>query len=306
MAEIILHHYPLSPFAEKARLALGLKGLAWGSVDTPPAPPRPLLTPLTGGYRRIPVMQIGADIYCDTNLILPTLERLHPEPPLYPRELAGIDKALSFNFERSIWQQIIGVMVHFMGNMPAEFIKDRKDDYLYFDMSKDAMEPHFEANVQQVRAQLTFLKTALADGRPFLAGGRPRALDLGYFHTISLVRKNAPVAEADALLGLSAIVPWYERVAAIGHGKPHEMTGEDALAAAKAATPADVGYVQHEGVGPKPGTNVTVTPDDFAKKPVTGTLLAAGAEEVVIHRHEDATGDLHVHFPRAGFEVKAA
>ena len=30
--------------------------------------PRPDLMPMTGGYRRTPVMQIGADIYCDTQM----------------------------------------------------------------------------------------------------------------------------------------------------------------------------------------------------------------------------------------------
>ena len=65
MSEIILHHYPLSPFAEKTRVALGIKGLAWRSVIIPQIMPKPELMPLTGGYRKTPVMQIGADIYCD-------------------------------------------------------------------------------------------------------------------------------------------------------------------------------------------------------------------------------------------------
>ena len=57
MPPLILHHYPLSTFSEKVRVALSLKGLAWGSVDIVPAPPRPLLIPLTGGYRRVPVLR---------------------------------------------------------------------------------------------------------------------------------------------------------------------------------------------------------------------------------------------------------
>ena len=50
MAEIILHHYTLSPFSEKVRVTLGLKGLAWRSVDIAPVPPRPLLAPLILEY----------------------------------------------------------------------------------------------------------------------------------------------------------------------------------------------------------------------------------------------------------------
>ena len=59
MTEIILHHYPRSPYAEKVRLALGLKGLAYGSVTIPTWMPKPDLLPLTGGYRRTPVMQVA-------------------------------------------------------------------------------------------------------------------------------------------------------------------------------------------------------------------------------------------------------
>ena len=36
MAEFILHHYAMSPYSEKIRLALGLKRLAWRSVQISP------------------------------------------------------------------------------------------------------------------------------------------------------------------------------------------------------------------------------------------------------------------------------
>jgi hypothetical protein len=67
---LILHHFEASPFSEKIRLALGFKKLGWNSVVTSRIMPRPDLMPMTGGYRRTPTMQIGADIYCDTQIIL--------------------------------------------------------------------------------------------------------------------------------------------------------------------------------------------------------------------------------------------
>src|SRR5688500_5659053 len=85
MTDIILHHYPASPFAEKIRAILGYKKLPWRSVDIPAIMPKPELTPLTGGYRKTPVLQIGADIYCDTNLIARVLDRVQPTPGLYPK-----------------------------------------------------------------------------------------------------------------------------------------------------------------------------------------------------------------------------
>ena len=74
MSDIILHHYPQSPVAEKVRIGLGMKAARWLSVDIPRLPPKPFLMPLTGGYRRTPVAQIGADIYADSQNIFRLLD----------------------------------------------------------------------------------------------------------------------------------------------------------------------------------------------------------------------------------------
>ncbi|MGA1342035.1 MAG: glutathione S-transferase N-terminal domain-containing protein, partial [Hyphomonas sp.] len=83
---IILHEYPSSPFSEKVRLALKLKNLAYARVEIPIIMPRPDLMPMTGGYRRTPVMQIGADVYCDSAIILREIEARYP---LYALKLPG-------------------------------------------------------------------------------------------------------------------------------------------------------------------------------------------------------------------------
>lgn len=310
MSDIILHHYPFSTFSEKVRAALGLKGLAWRSVEIAGLPPRPLLTPLTGGYRRAPVMQVGADIYCDTNVILPALERLHPARPLYPAGSEGVAQGLGFAWERQMWIPSIGVLVHYIGeHIPPDFLKDRKEGYLMVDISKEAMAPQFDQHVQFVRAQVGWLQQALA-ARPFLFGDAPSAADLACWQTLFLLRKNCP-PEVDALLGLapnSPVLPWFDRIAAFGHGTPTAMTAEQAFDAARVATPAPVTHLSPDGDpgGLKAGCPVTVTPDDNARVPVKGTLVAASAAEIVIHRRDPQAGDLHLHFPRLGFDVVAA
>ena len=85
MTEPVLHHYPVSPFAEKVRAMLGYKGLAWKSVQIPLIMPKPDVVALTGGYRKTPILQVGADIHCDTALIARVLERIAPSPSLFPR-----------------------------------------------------------------------------------------------------------------------------------------------------------------------------------------------------------------------------
>ena len=49
---IILHQYDASPYAYKARICMGFKKLAWRAVEIPMVMPKPLLMPLTGGYRQ--------------------------------------------------------------------------------------------------------------------------------------------------------------------------------------------------------------------------------------------------------------
>ena len=172
MHDIILHHYEFSTFSEKVRIALGLKQLAWRSVDIPGLPPRPLLSPLTGGYRRAPVMQVGADIYCDTHAILAALERMRPEPSLFPAGSLGLARGLGFAWERQMWIPTIGVLVHYIGeHIPPEFLKDRKEGYLGVDISKDAMAPQFEEHVQFVRAQVAWLAQALTPEAYIRLGG---------------------------------------------------------------------------------------------------------------------------------------
>lgn len=307
MSTPILHHYEFSTFSEKVRIALGLKQLAWHSVDIPGMPPRPLLTPLTGGYRRAPVLQIGADIYCDTHVILSALERLKPSPTLFPTGSAGLARGLGFAWERQMWIPTIGVLVHYIGeHIPEEFIKDRKEGYLGIDISKGAMAPQFQEHVQFVRAQVSWLAQALA-GKDFLFGSAPSAADLACWQTIFLLRKNCP-ADVDALLGLAPLVGWYDRILALGHGKSTPMTAEEAFEVATSSQPSAVTHVQADGDsgGLRHGTAVRITPDDNARVPVEGTLVAADAFEVVIHRRDAQAGDLHIHFPRLGYTVVAA
>ena len=127
MSEIILHHYPLSPYSEKIRLALGLKGLSWRSVDVPVWTPRPKLTPMTGGYRRIPILQIGAEFYCDTLLILRVIDGLNSTNSLYPAGQEGMVKAFCWWIEKSSFMNAVCLTIGNMeGKLPSELIEERR------------------------------------------------------------------------------------------------------------------------------------------------------------------------------------
>src|SRR6476659_2891325 len=111
MPDLILHHYPNSPFSEKVRVAFGIKQAAWKSVDIPNVMPKPDLRPLTGGYRQTPVMQIGADIYCDTQLIMLELDRRLPSPAFLPKGREGEARAITMWIDRNIFSPAVGVVM---------------------------------------------------------------------------------------------------------------------------------------------------------------------------------------------------
>jgi glutathione S-transferase len=305
MAEIILHHYPLSPYSEKIRLALGLKRLAWRSILIPVMTPRPELMPLTGGYRRTPVMQVGADIYCDTQLILRALERMHPEPSLFPSQTQGIAAALCWWWDRSTFMPAVGIVASLRPDLfTPEFAEERKTFLGGVDLTQ--MAPDLPLFVQQMCAHLGWLTWILADGRLFILGAEPSAADLTAYHTIWFVRQNGG-PKAEAMLPLGQVRAWFDRVTAIGHGTEREMSAADALTVAKHAEPAAPDIpADADPSGYKPGQRVSVTPDDMGRDSVVGTLVAADAQEIVIRRSDSRVGEINVHFPRAGFEVRPA
>ena len=301
---IILHHYPSSTFSERVRLAMGLKGLRYQSVSIPPAMPKPDLLPLTGGYRRTPVLQIGADIWCDTLSILRKLEELHPTPSLFPKGDAALVRALVWWADKSIFPHALGIVAGTVGHTIApDFVAERKA--FGFPLDPDDVGPVVHRHLQQGATHLGWMAEMLADGRPFLLGDDASAFDFAAYSSLWLL-KNQGGPEAEARFSLAVFAPWYQRVAAVGHGTPIDLTATEALDVANASEPLQALSI-HDGdpSGLKPGVEVSVTADDTGRDPVAGVLISANAQEIVIRSTNARVGAVHLHFPRAGFDVAA-
>jgi glutathione S-transferase len=299
--EIILHHYDTSPFSEKVRLMLGLKGLAWRSVIQPVIMPKPDLTPLTGGYRRIPVMQIGADVFCDTQIILAQLEALAPEPAV----VRGADWAVNLWADRLFFQTTVAVVFGEIGeHVPAAFIADReKLSGRPFDMA--AMKAAAPPMRAQWRAHAAWIERGLVD-RDFLGGRTASLADVAAWMNVWWLTAAAPTAGAALLDGFPKVQAWRDRLKAIGHGTRSEMTPAEALEAARADPLPPPAHDPTDPSGLAPGEAVTVSADDYGREPIAGTLLAASAERIVISREDPGLGRIHVHFPRAGYMLARA
>src|SRR5512133_3756091 len=167
---VILHHFHQSPFSEKIRLIFGLKKLAWTSVRVSRILPRPDLMPLTGGYRRTPVMQIGADIFCDTQVMIRELEARYPKPTLVPAGQAGIPYALAMWSDRVFFQNTVNLVFGTNADkIPQEFIEDRTQlRGARFDIA--AMKAAIPQMMDQFRAHVDWIEAQLGDGRKWLLG----------------------------------------------------------------------------------------------------------------------------------------
>jgi glutathione S-transferase len=304
----ILHQYPASPFSEKVRLILGYKRLAYRTVEIPVAMPKPDLMPLTGGYRRTPVLQLGCDVYCDTRLIAAVLDALAPEPPLSPkgRELSvasiaqWADQTLFPTATPLVFQP--EALVRMAADIPQaqaqSFLEDRMQ------IAQSARVPPLGKRIAflHMPAYLALLEAQLSSVQ-YLEGPAPTLADFAVYHPLWFLARGV----SEMLAPCPGLRAWMERIAAIGHGQPSALGSDEALAIARAATPQPrAASLPADTSGIKLGDRVQVSPTDYALDATEGTLCHLAADELALEREDPRAGRVVVHFPRIGFQLKRA
>ncbi|HEX6242268.1 MAG TPA: hypothetical protein VFZ61_15260, partial [Polyangiales bacterium] len=118
------------------------------------------------------------------------------------------------------------------------------------------------------------------------------------------MRRNRALSQR--LDGYPAVLAWFERVRAFGHGNASPLRADEALELARHATPAalepDASATPDDRV--KIGDEVEVAAVDYGLEPSHGRLLQLAADELVIEREDARGGRVRVHFPRVGFRAK--
>lgn len=310
MHELILHHYDASPFAEKARLMLGFKQLSWRSVDIPRIMPKPDLMALTGGYRKTPVLQVGADIYCDTALIARRLEAEKATPSLFPEGQEFVVASFAQWADSVVFLHAVSLvfqpesMAVRLGKLSAEVIKafmaDRAGLFSGGSASRlpaEQAQHNWPGLMQRLELQLQ------REEGEFLFGNASIA-DFALAHPLWFL-KGTPVT-APLVDDYPAVAAWLARVLAFGHGSSSAMSAAEAIEIARAATPAALPDEACGDVnGLQPGQRVAVSATDYGVDPVEGELLFAGREELIVARDDERAGRVHVHFPRQDFKIEA-
>jgi glutathione S-transferase len=299
-SEIILHHYALSPFSEKIRRILAYKKLAWRAVDQPLMAPKPDLAPLTGGYRRIPVLQIDADIYCDTALIVGVIERHRPAPAVLPSSQVGLIRIVEdWADHRLFLEQVVPpVLLDLLPALPPGFLDDRAA------MSRGFTREHVEASaphaLNQLMQSLDRMEAQLMH-QPFLLGAAFTVADAACFHPVWFMR-NSPRVYA-ALNTRPALADWVARIEAFGPGSVTGLAAGAALDIARATAPVDIAGGCMPDTELRAGRTVTIKADDYGTEETTGRLVRLTASEVVVMRDDPRVGTVAVHYPRAGYRL---
>ncbi len=295
---IILHHYEMSPFSQMVRRALAVKGVAWQSVIIPNMAPKPELTPLTGGYRKTPVLQVGADIYCDSAAAIDRIEA-EAGPTLFPQPLGQLARVIGGWAGGAFFMATVGAAMGALpeGAIPQPFWDDRNALFGLDRARLAAMNPHLRA---QFAAGMAWIDATLRDGRDWLGGGAPGYADLIVHMDLAFTQRFHIALDPNA-----AREAWAARVSAISETPAATISAADALDVARAATPVATGSVDPaSGFGA--GQPVTVRTEDPGADPVAGTLLHLSPTAIVIHRDDPAVGTVAVHFPRMGQILRAA
>ena len=309
MTDLILHHYDFSNYSEKVRVVLGLKGLAWHSVETPATLPKPDYLPLTAGYRRAPALQVGADVYCDTVRIIEELERRFPEPSLYPGAAPEAQRAFIAGLER--WADVI-LTRHSINyaactyvdapRFTTQFLDDRAELLGKPEPGRERRRAAAPKNLEQLRPMLAWIEDIFRDGRRYACGDAMSLADCVLYHPLWIMDQLA--GERVPVLS-ERLRDWMDHIAERGHGSPEPMKAPEALAVAVAAEPLPALPSEVLENDPALGEMVSITPNDYGRlNPAVGTLLSIDAHRLAIQHRNDRVGLVTTHFPRVGYRVR--
>jgi len=308
VSDLILHHYPQSLYSEKVRLILGLKNLAWKSVIIPMVAPKPDLTPLTGGYRRTPVLQIGADVYCDTALIAEVLERIAPEPSLYRNAQKGVVQTVAQWGDNNLFWAAVAYFFQTDGVAAALSQLPPEQVEIYRKDRAELMRTRPLSSFPETKATLSLylqrLQQMLERGQPFLLGDAATLADASCYHPLWILRMVPPLAPVVESIPL--VRAWMNRVKDIGHGRPAAISASDALDIARDSTPATVRSDASDIPGIAVGDEIEVMPSDYGLDPVKGELILVEPNHVAVRRDDARVGTVVVHFPRIGYLIRQA
>ena len=301
----ILHRSIKSPYAQKAMLLMGYLDQDYLSFIAPKGLPRPIEEKLVGNYcRRIPILQIGADMYCDTELIIRVMAERTGATSLvtYPSgdeaqtwiEKIETQGASTLIGAFSPWELIKGYFRNMPPNHAWKFITDRAK--LARKLGSEGPRLSTEEKEAEARAYLEELDRHLQGRRFMLSEEEPTSVDFTaftmiYYHNII---NGLRLAER-----LSNLRRWFDGMEAFGTGRFTEIAGQETLNIAFNATPTPIPERLLES--DRIGQGVSYRNKGFQaamNEGVEGIVMGEDDNTIVLRRENADVGIVHVHFPK--------
>lgn len=322
--DIVLYHYPFSPYAKRVTAYLALRGIPYKQCLQPMTLPRPDMTALGISYRRIPILSTGKDFYLDTRLILQKLSALFPDSnnlaPTNATE-AGVEALLShYMISAGIFRLAASLLPPDLPLLKDPKFQADRSDYTGTSWTKEAiLRARPEALAGLLGAMQMLETTLLADGREWIAGGKEvSGADIEGAWVFSwILRVPGAVPEESGGKGVFpkvwAWVERYERAVKQASGKmekPRDVKGEEVARTleddAKWAEEA-VNVDGKDPLGLKGGEEIVVYPTDSGNAKQhrdIGKLVGLSSKEVVIEKMTKNGVSIRVHAPRVGFRAQ--
>ncbi|KAF1970854.1 hypothetical protein BU23DRAFT_472970 [Bimuria novae-zelandiae CBS 107.79] len=318
----ILFQYPLSIYSHRVLWYLWLRGIPYDECAQPPVMPRPDLASIGVGYRKIPIMTIGKDVYCDSRLIISKLESLYPNSCLALQSPAdaGVRKLFeSWTIDGGIFANAVKLMPFWLDKGLLQnkgFLDDRQKLMGGRRMTAEAMAAGRPEGLQHLRQAFELLETTfLADGREWiLATKEPSLADIDAVWPFEwlMVDKGMRGSLPNDQFGAQAyprVYAWVQRFVAEVKKRKRNISPPVALDGASMSqrvlstdtVAENVPFDKNDPLQLQQHEEVEVYPSDYGRTgKSTGQIVGLTTTEVVIRNKQG----LHQHFPRWNFSIK--
>jgi glutathione S-transferase len=333
----ILFHYEGSIFSHKVLWYLWLRGIEYDecvrttcfnsfhrlttSQIQPAIMPRPDLELIDVGYRKVPIMAIGKDIYSDSRLIISKLETLFSDSPLTlstPAEEGTRKLFENWTSEGGVFWNAVKLVPYWVdgGLLSNKAFVDDREKLTGKRMTKEVIQAGRSDGAQHMQQAFDMMEsTFLADGRDWVLGTKePSLADIDAAWPFKWLLMEPTMvgslpSEHFTKERYPKLYTWVERFVAETEKKGKrlgQVTALDGKAMAERTFSAssssdDVSFIDGDPLGLQKEDDVEVFPADYGQVgKSTGKLIGLTTHEVVICNSKG----LNLHFPRWNFSIK--
>lgn len=307
MEKIILHRNYGSPYCQKIMVMLDYSQLDWYSELTSKGVPRPVQETLSGNYsRRVPLLQIGADIYCDTKEICEQIAELSGNKTLsyynLTKDQQNFSDALEYELGRAVVSKLtpMDLITSYFKHIPIKdacvFLIDR-----FKLKSKIKKHKPLEDKSQEewTSVLIQFLKriNKMLETHPFLSESKdPNYTDFSAYTHIWYSNRINNLKYAKNLPHIRA---WLKKMESFTIGNYKSLSRGEALKIARDVEPNPIDSLNQKS--DKLNTQVSVLVNDglsFIMNPVNGILVGENENKTILERNHPDVGKVHIHIPK--------